>query len=236
MPPPVASDRKAVPESQTGERIAQLAAETVASASPGEALRKLSELRRELDAFERVRVAQALAEGTNFAMIARDLGVSRQAVHRRFRDLARDRPPLLSTPETRRVLRYAGEEATALGSDVPRGEHVLLAVLRAADLPASAVLRNAGVTLTRARARVEELQSQRPRFQRAPREIELRQLLASPAREARRRRSHRIEVEHLLLGALELDGEGAASTLTALGVEPGVIRDALAALLETGSG
>src|SRR3954464_3430459 len=119
-----------------GQRLAQLAAEAVNTSTPGEALRKVSELRRELDAFERAQVARALAEGTNFASIARELGVSRQAAHRRFRDIAGEERPLLSTPDTRRVLRYAREEAAG---GTPRSEHVLLAVLRAADLPASAV-------------------------------------------------------------------------------------------------
>jgi ATP-dependent Clp protease ATP-binding subunit ClpA len=221
-----------VPEPRPGEQIPQLAAEALATASPSEALRKVAELRRQLEAFERVQVAQALADGTNFAMIARDLGVSRQAVHRRFRDLASERPPLVFSPETRRVLGYAREEAATMGSDVPRGMHLVLAVLRAADLPASAVLRNAGVTLARARAQVGNTQSRRRRFERQPRQSELRELLAAPAREARRRHSARIEVEHLLLGALEDQADGVASMLTALGTEPDVIGDALSALLE----
>jgi ATP-dependent Clp protease ATP-binding subunit ClpA len=215
--------------------LAQLADEAVETASPGEALRKVSELRRELETFERDQVARALAEGTNFATIARDLGVSRQAAHRRFRDLAGDEPPLISTAESRRVLRYAREEATAMGADAPRTEHLLVAVLRAADLPASAVLRNAGVTLERARTHVEGSASRGRLFRRAPRETEMRELLAAPAREARRRGNRRIRVEHLLLGALAADAGGAARTLTALGVDPEAVRDALSALLESAS-
>src|SRR4051794_21530980 len=98
---------------RAGERLAQLAVEAADTASPGEALRKLRELRREMESFERLQVAQALADGTNFATIARDLGVSRQAAHHRFRDLVGDAPPLLLTEDTRRVLRYARKEATA---------------------------------------------------------------------------------------------------------------------------
>jgi ATP-dependent Clp protease ATP-binding subunit ClpA len=165
-------------------------------------------------------------------MIARDLGVSRQAAHRRFRDLAGDEPRLLSTAETRRVLRYAREEASALGAETPRSEHVVLAVLRAADLPASAVLRNAGATLARARTQVEGATLRGPLFQRAPRESDLRELLAAPARETRKRSSRRIEVEHLLLGALSDETSGAARTLSALGLDLDAVRDALSALLE----
>lgn len=219
-----------IPALSSGDRIAQLAAEAASTASPGESLRKVSELRRELEAFECLQVARALAEGTNFAAIARDLCVSRQAAHRRFRDLAGDEPRLLSTAETRRVLRYAREEASALGAETPRSEHIVLAVLRAADLPASAVLRNAGATLARARTQVEGATLRGPLFRRAPRD--LRELLAAPAREARKRSSRRIEVEHLLLGALSDETSGAARTLSALGLDLDAVRDALSALLE----
>jgi transcriptional regulator with GAF, ATPase, and Fis domain len=71
-----------------GERLARLAAEAAGAPTPGAALRKVSELRRELEAFERRQVAQALADGATFAAVARDLGLTRQAVHHRFRDLA----------------------------------------------------------------------------------------------------------------------------------------------------
>jgi AraC-like DNA-binding protein len=214
--------------------MAQLAVEAADTASPGDALRKLSELRREMETFERLQVAQALAEGTNFATIARDLGVSRQAAHRRFRDLVGDEPPLLSTEDARRVLRYAREEAAATGSAAPGSEHVVLAVLRAAELPASSVLRNAGATLARARTHVEGASSRAPLFRRTPPESELRELLAAPAREARKRGDRRIEVEHLLLGALADDTTAASRTLIALGVGPEAVRDALSALLESG--
>jgi hypothetical protein len=222
-----------MPTSSAGERITSLAADAAGTDSASEALRKVSALRRELESFERLQVARALGEGMNFADIARELGVSRQAAHRRFRDLVSDEPPLHSAEATRRVLRYAREEAAALGAPAPHSEHVLLAVLRAADLPASAVLRNAGATLARARTHVEGTAARAPLFRRAPRASELRELLAAPAREARTRGSRRIEVEHLLLGALATDAGGAARTLVALGVDPEAVRDALSALLET---
>src|SRR5689334_3853509 len=120
----------------SGERIAQLAAEVAAAASPLAALRTARELRRELDRFEREQVAFALAEGATFAGIARDLGVSRQAVHRRFRELAGGEEV---SADARRVLRDAREVASALGVRSPAGEHVLLAALGAPDLPAAAL-------------------------------------------------------------------------------------------------
>ena len=128
-------------------RLAQLAAEAAAARTPRDALRKLSELHAELDAFERRQVAYALADGASFAAIARDLGVSRQAVHRRFRGVAGEELPLLLTPDARRVLQYAREEA----EDELGGEHILVAVLRAGDVPAAELLRESGV-VARSRA------------------------------------------------------------------------------------
>jgi len=212
-----------------GERLARLAAEAAGSPTPGAALRKLAELREELEAFERRQVAHALAEGASFAAIARELGLTRQAVHRRFRDLAGTQPPLLTAPDVRRIMRYAREEGAALGADELGSEHVLLAVLRAGDLPVAALLEGAGASLERARAQVEAATPHRKLFQRGPDAGGLRALLAAPAREARARGSRHIEVEHLLLGMLEDRAGGAWRTLRALGVDPDEIRELVAA-------
>jgi len=217
-----------------GERLSRLAAEAAGAPTPGAALRKLSELRSELEAFERRQVAHALAEGATFAAIARDLGLTRQAVHRRFRELASTQPPLLTAPDVRRIMRYAREEATALGADELGGEHVLLAVLRASDLPMAALLEGAGAGLDRARTQVEAATPRRRLFHREPDAGgDLRSLLAAPAREARARGSRRIEVEHLLLGTLEDPAGGASRTLRALGVDPVAIREQIAARLDS---
>jgi hypothetical protein len=133
----------------TSHRIADLADEVIGAATATEALRKIRELRAEIDAFEREQVIQALADGVTFATIARDLGVSRQAAHRRFRSLAAGEAPLQSTDDARRVVRFARDEALAVGSPAPTGSHVVVAALRAGDAPAAEVLRRAGATLER---------------------------------------------------------------------------------------
>ena len=184
----------------------------------------MSELRRELDAFERRQVAQALAEGTPYAAIARDLGLSRQAVHRRFRGLAAAGPSLRVASGVRRVLQYAREEAAALGAGEVRSEHVLLAVLRADDLPAAAALRAAGATLGRARTHVEGASPRAKLFRREPEAGDLVALLEASAREAKARGSRTIEVEDLLRGVLADASGGAARTLRALGVDPGLMQ------------
>jgi ATP-dependent Clp protease ATP-binding subunit ClpA len=217
----------------TARRIAELAAEVAEAPTAGDALRKVRELRQELDTFEREQVARALSEGANFSKIARDLGVSRQAVHRRFRALAREEP-LLTSPGVARVLRLAREEATSLSADVPSGPHIIVATLRAGDLPAAAVLRSAGATLERARIQVEAATPRLPLFKRGASAGagDLRDLLAAPARAARARGDRQIEVEHLLIETLADEASGAARTLRALGVDVEVVREELAKLLE----
>ena len=211
-------------------RLAQLAAEIADAPTPRAALRRMGDLRRELDAFERRQIAQALAEGASFAAIARDLGVSRQAVHRRFRDLATAEPQLLTAPAVGRVLQYAREEAAALGVGEVRSEHIVLAILRADDLAAADLLRSTGATLERARSHVEGASPRPKLFRREPEVADLLTFLEAPAREARARGGRGIEVEDVLRGALEDPAGGAARTLRALDVDLRELRRGLAQL------
>ncbi|MEA2296849.1 MAG: ATP-dependent Clp protease ATP-binding subunit ClpC [Solirubrobacteraceae bacterium] len=199
------------------------------ASTAADALRKVKALRRELDVFEREQVARALAQGGNFSTIARDLGVTRQAVHRRFRSLAAGEEPLHTSADARRVLQLAREEAAALAAPALNGSHIVLAILRAADLPAASVLRRAGATLDRARTQVEAATPREPLFRRTATAggDELRRLLAAAANSARARGEHQIEVEHLLLGFLEDDNGDASRTIRALGMN----REAVAAEL-----
>jgi ClpA/ClpB-like protein/helix-turn-helix protein len=203
-----------------GQRLAQLAAEATSAPSARASLRALTELRGELDEFERRQIAHALAEGASFAAIGRDLGRSRQAVHRRFRDLKGEDMPLLTAPDVRRVLKYAREEAVRLGADQLGGEHVVLGILRAGDLRAAELLRSAGATLDRARTQVHAAAPDRMMFRRDMDPADLRPLLSAPARATRERGGRRIEVEDVLAGALEDPHGGAARTLRAIGVDP----------------
>jgi ATP-dependent Clp protease ATP-binding subunit ClpA len=212
---------------ERGTRLAELASEVAGAPTPRAALRRLSELRAELEAFERQQVARALAEGASFAAIARDLGLSRQAVHRRFRSLSAEPSPLQTSPDVRRVLQHAREEAAALGSGLMGSEHILLAVLRAGDLPAAGLLREAGITLHRARAQVEGASPRAKLFRREPDPGELITFLEGPARAARARGGRRIEVDDVLAGALQDPSGGAARTLRALGADPAALRDRL---------
>src|SRR3954464_14981991 len=118
------------PDSQ---RILTLLERTL-TAPPTTSLQALTALRTELDDLERALVARALHEGQTFSAIARPLGISRQAAHRRYRDLTRVAPPAPRRPalsgEARAALIRAREEATRHGSRSIDSEHLLLAIAR----------------------------------------------------------------------------------------------------------
>src|SRR3954454_3899463 len=110
------------------QRILNLLERTLTAPEPTASLRALSALRRELDALERAHVARALQEGQTFAAIAKPLGISRQAAHRRYRELASGtQAPRLSS-EARAALLRAREEAARHGSRSIDSEHLLLAL------------------------------------------------------------------------------------------------------------
>ena len=168
---------------------------------------------------------------SSFAAIARDLGITRQAVHRRFRDLAAADTPLVTAPEVRRLLQHAREESAARGAGNLGSEHVVLALLRESDLGAAVVLRAEGATLERARSHVEGASPRSKLFRRESAGGDLRTLLEAPAHHARARGARRIEVEDLLLGSLADPAGGAYRTLTALGVDVDGVRRHLEARL-----
>ena len=68
------------------ERIILRTRGTLTERDPLIALDELQALRAELDAYEHELVGRALESGTTFAAVARSLGISRQAAHRRYRD------------------------------------------------------------------------------------------------------------------------------------------------------
>jgi len=67
------------------ERIILRTRGTLTAGDPLIALDELQALRAELDSYEHALVRRALASGATFAAVARSLGISRQAAHRRYR-------------------------------------------------------------------------------------------------------------------------------------------------------
>jgi hypothetical protein len=201
------------------------------------ALRALTALRRELDAFERVQAWRALDSGASYGSVARSLGISRQAAHRRYRELAAatEPPPggepvrLRVAPEARAAVQLAAEEAAALGAPRMGSEHLLLGIVRAGDGIAAAALRAHGVTLENARAAAQPtLADDAP-----PAEGQYavtayaRRVFGEALRQAATDPSHVIQVSDLLLAALRDPRGGACRTLEALSVDSDALRAAI---------
>jgi len=179
----------------SGQRICRLAEEAADAPDPETALARLMALREELEEFERQQVARALTAGQSFGDIARSMGVSRQAVHRRFGRLSRRRrrSEVAPTPEVRLAVEYAGGEAKALGATGLMPAHVLLGILRTGDRSGAAALSAAGVELEEGRRAAPSQGSD---------DLGLRALLAEAVQTAKANGSDRIEIEHLLRAAL----------------------------------
>jgi len=202
------------------ERLCRLAQEAADAQDALRALETLEELRRELEAFTRIRVTRALGAGRSFGDVARAQGISRQAAHRRYRELARIQGSQVTADESvRRLLGLAREEAlfsmaTELGS-----EHVLLAALRCGGETARALERE-GVTLASARA-CERALATAPdgASRRGATPSDLREVLREAALYAISQGERRLDEEALLRAALAHPGGGARRLLRALGVD-----------------
>ena len=206
--------------------IEQLARETVEITDPETALRALTALRRELDATEPEIVQRALHAGASWSQIARALGVSKQAAHRKYRHMFDQvwgekpgTPRLTISNEARRSVQFAHEEAQRLGQPAIGTEHILLAILRCEDSLAARALNAEGVTLEAARACLQTTMPGIPHsvLERPAEEYAVtthaRRIIEGARREASRRGETRIGAEHLLLALLADSRTGAVQTL-----------------------
>jgi hypothetical protein len=198
----------------------------VRASEPAASLRALTALRTQLDAFERVQVWRALDAGHSYGEVARALGISRQAAHRRYRALAgATEPPgrVRISPEARAAVQLAGEEAAALGAPQVGSEHLLLGILRVGDARAAASLKAEGVSLPAARASAQPTINDARRVSAEAVTAYAREVLAAALRHAVKDGGV-VDVADLLLAALERPGGGASRTLEALGVSPDAVR------------
>jgi transposase-like protein len=113
----------------TTHRILNSLQRTLTSPEPLDALSALTTLRTELDALEREQVRRALESGYSYSAVARELGISRQAAHRRYRSLR-------TVDALRDAVRRARFEAARRGSTT-----VELADLVQAGVPESTARR-----------------------------------------------------------------------------------------------
>ena len=216
--------------SVSGQRICGLAVDAAEAHDAEEALRTLTSLRLELHEFERQQVARALTTGRSFGDVARAMGISRQAAHRRFRDLRvqRGQEPrrLPPTPEVRLAFEYARAEAKALGASVLTSVHILLGIMRNGDRRAAGALAASGITLDDLRREARAVDGGRspasadPHAPPLPGEIDVRAVLGEAIRCARRDDADCVEAEHLLRSALTSGDAPAVLVISRLGVRP----------------
>ena len=221
--------------------IEQLAHDAVHIPDAETALRALSALRQELDQIEPELVVRALQAGATWSDIARALGVSKQAAHRKHRDLATTLqvslpgggPKVLVTTEARRSIQLAREEAKQLGQPAVGTEHILLGILRCRGNHAVRALNALGVTHEAARLFVQPTMpglnpdALAPGGEGDDRQgvtPHARRILEGSLREAVKRHEGYIGVEHLLLALLSDSRNGAVQTLEALKTTPKAIR------------
>ncbi len=218
--------------------IEQLARDTARLADPETALRALTALRQELDATEPDLVLRAVQAGASWSRIARALGITKQAAHRKYRylfehamDASAGGPKLLVTPEARQSMQFAREEAKRLGQPAVGTEHLLLGILHCRESYAVKALNALGVTLETARGCLRTtmpgLTPKPSHSQRsAPDGVtpQARRIIDGSLREALKRGEGHVGVEHLVLALLSDSRSGAVQTLEALRTTPSAIR------------
>jgi hypothetical protein len=213
------------------------------TSEPEEGLSAVAALRHHLDALEEHHVELALRQGWSWSQIADQLGVSKQAAHRRY--AARLRPRLEAaesddtlhgiTVQAREALEYAGQEAAAMGHPAVGPEHLLLALLRDDRGPAVEALEAVGVSFAAARREIRRLYGEpddgdgdgRSASAAAPISARAREVLERALREAAGTGEGAIGVEHFLLGLLHDAQGGAVRVLERLGVLPADVEKAL---------
>ncbi len=221
--------------------VEQLARDTVRITDPETALRALSALRQELEQIEPGLVQRALQAGASWSQVARALGISKQAAHRKHRHLAEqafdalnEGPKILVTIEARRSIQLARDEAKALGQPAIGTEHILLGILCCQQSHAVKALNALGITHQAARQCLQTTMPGAPvADQVAPNRgadhdngvsPHARRILEGSLREALKRGEGYIGVEHLLLALLTDSRNGAVQTLEALKATPRLIR------------
>jgi hypothetical protein len=172
-------------------------------------------------------VDQARRSGASWTDIGQYMGVTKQAVQKRFvpresEDIDFPTGGRLSrfTMRARGVLRWAKDEAERRGDKEVRNEHVMLGVVNESEGLAALAIVALGVELDQVRDAMRAALGTPVRRQRAAHfSREAKKTMELALREALRLGHNYIGTEHLLLGMLRNEDERAARILTELGVE-----------------
>src|SRR3954470_8437172 len=211
------------------QRPDDLLARAVALHDPSNGLAGVRELRAHLDRLEAMHVENALRGGWRWSDVAAALGLSKQAAHRKYAVVMRERlgrtgqsepaGRIAVTDDTRLAVAFARQEAEALGCGSVGTEHILLGLTRLEDAPVAALLAALGATAQATRDAAAALSPRAVATAVTPR---CRAALQGALREARAMGDDKVEPEHVLLALLDDPDAGAARTLERLGVLPDV--------------
>jgi hypothetical protein len=181
-------------------------------------------------------VDRARRAGASWTDIGRSMGVSKQAVQKRFvpKEPAMDFTRF--TPRARNVVVSAQNETRARGNAEIRPEHLVLGLLSEPEGLAMRALTDRGVTADAVReaatAALPPAVSELPAL--IPFDGQAKKALELTFREALRLGHDYVGTEHVLLALLEL--EGGTGVLSRLGVEKSAVEAALTSYLSTWPG
>jgi hypothetical protein len=199
-------------------------------------------------------VQEARAAGCSWSQIGTALGVSKQAAQQRHSALRSFMNRFVSgvasvsggmftrfTPQARRAVVLAQEEARLLHHGHLGTEHLLLGLLAEGEGLGAQALHSAGITLEATRARIEEIVGAGEKTPRThiPFTPRAKEVLGLALRQALELGHNYIGTEHLLLGLLR-DGEGdegdersiVGQVLAAADAQPDQLRDTVLGLLK----
>ena len=189
-------------------------------------------------------VDQARRSGASWTEIGRSMGVTKQAVQKRFVPKGSTSTPGMDpnegfarfTKRAKNVVMAAQEEARSAGNDTIRPEHLVLGLLSEPDALAAQALIAQGVTPQRLRGAAEAALPAPAEDVPAviPYDSAARKVLELTFREALRLGHNYIGTEHLLLALLE--HEAGTGLLSGLGVEKPTTESRLTATLAALSG
>lgn len=192
-----------------------------------EGLEAVAALRREIEEIEAAHVSRAVRSGWSWSRIGDALGVTKQAVHRKYsrRPLVAPEPQeaheLIVSSGARLAVYMARSEAAGRGDGVVRTFHLLLGLLQQGEGLHCEALADVGVTLQAARLQADlffpsDLADVTP--SRLPLSQQAREALEQAMREVVRRGDRCLETQHLLLALLREPESSAVRLLSGLGV------------------